>query len=76
MMLLHRLEAVLLKINSPNIVVSTTAAAAIWGLATTGGCRRCLAELDAVPIILGAINKTLTMQVGRQSGARAAAVGW
>jgi len=59
----RRLEALLTKINSPSLSVSTTAAAAVWGLATTGWCRRCFAELDAMSVLLGAINKTLTMQV-------------
>jgi hypothetical protein len=61
----YRLEALLAKINNPNIMVCTTAAAALWGLATTGGCRRGLAELDAVPILLAAITKTTTMHVRR-----------
>mmetsp|Transcript_26929 Transcript_26929/g.69418 ORF Transcript_26929/g.69418 Transcript_26929/m.69418 type:complete len:871 (-) Transcript_26929:1245-3857(-) len=73
---IDRLDALLAKINSPNITVSTTAAAALWGFATSGGCRRCLADLDAVPVMLAAINKTVKMQtIPDESGGEASAEG-
>lgn len=45
------------------VQVSTMAAAAVWGLATSAGCRRNLSEVDAIPIIVNSIKRTLKMAV-------------
>lgn len=59
-----RLASLLTQLNSANLAVATTAAAAVWGLATTGTMRRSMADLNVVPMLLTAIKKTMKMQVG------------
>lgn len=49
------------KLSSPNIRVSTVASAAVWGLATTGGMRRSMADLDVVPVLVSGLKRTFKM---------------
>ena len=41
--------------------VATLAAAALWGLSTSSGCRRSLAEVGSVPIVITAIKRSLKL---------------
>ncbi len=51
----------LTKLSSNNISVATTAAAAVWGLATTGTMRRSMADLDVITSVLTALKRTLKL---------------
>ncbi len=59
---MDRLAALVNKLSSNSIPVATTAAAAVWALATTGGMRRSMADLDVPASLLAVLKKTLKMQ--------------
>ena len=59
---MDRLAALLSKLNSQDIGVATIAAAVVWGLATTAGCRRSLADLDVVSMLVANLKRTLKVR--------------
>ncbi len=60
---IDKLAALIKMLESGNVVVASTGAAAVWGLATSSSCRRSLADLDIVPVIVACIKRSLKMPV-------------
>ncbi|KAG1678758.1 hypothetical protein FOA52_012798 [Chlamydomonas sp. UWO 241] len=60
---IDRMQALLKQLRSPSLAVVAVAAAAVWGLATSGSCRRIMAELDVVASVLHTIQRSLKVAV-------------
>eukprot|EP00798_Chlamydomonas_sp_ICE-L_P023775 gene23775-9334_t len=58
---MDRMAALLGKLSSNNIQVATLAAAAVWGLATTGTSRRNLSELDVISLVVSNLKRSLKL---------------
>jgi hypothetical protein len=60
---IDRMAALIGQLNSPIIECATISAAAVWGFATSSGCRKIMSDLDAIAMVLSNIKRSLKANV-------------
>lgn len=60
---IDRMASLIDQLNSPIIECATISAAAVWGFATSAGCRKIMSDLDVISMVVGNIKRSLKANV-------------